>query len=144
MINDDRTFYEERYDDSFMDSGAFIPTHSKRLGILATALILQIYSDETKPFTQNMLVGWLADFGIVCGRKTVGRNLSLLKGFGYPIRKGVGGYYMDSKRFTAEECKFVFQAVRSAPGKLEEEKEDICRRLLRSLTQLELIRREDI
>ena len=70
-MNDDRTFYEERYDDSFMDSGAFIPTHSKRLGILATALILQIYSDETKPFTQNMLVGWLADFGIVCGRKTV-------------------------------------------------------------------------
>ena len=141
---DDKIFFDEWCDDSFMNSGMAISTYPKRLGILATALILQTYSDETRPFTQNMLVGWLADFGIACDRKTMGRNLSLLKRFGYPIRKGVGGYYMESKRFTAEECRFVFQAVRGAPGKAEEEKEDICRRLLRSLTQLELIRQEDV
>ena len=137
-------FFEEWSNDSFMDSGMAIPTYPKRLGILATALILQTYSDETRLFTQNMLVGWLADFGIACDRKTVGRNLSLLKRFGYPIRKAAGGYYMESKRFTTDECRFVFQAVRTAPGKSEEEKENICKRLLRSLSQLELIRQEDV
>ena len=41
-------FFEEWSNDSFMDSGMAIPTYPKRLGILATALILQTYSDYEK------------------------------------------------------------------------------------------------
>lgn len=122
-------FFEEWSNDSFMDSGMAIPTYPKRLGILATALILQTYSDETRLFTQNMLVGWLADFGIACDRKTVGRNIAFLREIGYPIVKTPRGFYMSGKQFTVEETQFIMQAVREATGKSEEGKAQLLTRL---------------
>ena len=52
---------------------------SKKLALLRILHILQKYSDDTHPLTQDDIVDYLyKDYGIEVERKAVGRQLALL------------------------------------------------------------------
>ncbi len=96
----------------------------KKYLILLILKILENESDESRPLTQTAIARVIDDV-FPCDRKTVGRNIRFLIKVGYPIKKTSRGYYLDGKKFTVEEMNFILDAVRSAAGKTELEKESI-------------------
>ena len=60
---------------------------AKKTVILYVLNILKLYSSEEHPISQTAIAQYLNDIKIVCDRKTVGRNISYLQEFGYPIKK---------------------------------------------------------
>lgn len=100
----------------------------KKYLILLVLKILENESDENHPLTQSKIAQAISDV-FPCDRKTVGRNIHFLMKVGYPIKKTSRGFYLDGKKFTVEEITFILDAVRSATGKTETEKDAILRRL---------------
>lgn len=100
----------------------------KKYLILLILKILESGSDERHPLTQSKIAQSISDM-FPCDRKTVGRNIRFLIKVGYPIKKTTKGFYLDGKKFTVDEINFILDAVRSAGGKTETEKDALARRL---------------
>ena len=109
--------------------------HEKKYLILLILKILESESDESHTLTQSKIAQEISEV-FPCERKTVGRNIRFLIKIGYPIKKTSRGFYLDGKKFTVEEVKFILDAVRSATGKTEEEKEALLRRLSKFLVKI--------
>ncbi len=81
---------------------------AKKTIILYVLNIIKRFSSEEHPVSQTAICNYLNDIEISCDRKTVGRNISYLKDFGYPIEKIEGkGYYMDKKALEHLEKYFI-------------------------------------
>ena len=81
---------------------------AKKTVILYVLNILKLYSSEEHPISQTAIAQYLNDIKIVCDRKTVGRNISYLQEFGYPIKKINGkGYYLDKEEMKQNAGKWV-------------------------------------
>jgi biotin operon repressor len=81
---------------------------AKKTVILYVLNIIKLYSSEENPVSQTAISNYLADIGVRCDRKTVGRNIEYLKEFGYPIEKISGkGYYLDRGKMETSEKKLV-------------------------------------
>lgn len=100
----------------------------KKYLILLILKILENESDENHPLTQSKIAQTISDM-FPCDRKTVGRNIRFLMKVGYPIKKTSRGFYLDGKKFTVEEVHFILDAVQTATGKTETEKDALIRRL---------------
>ena len=71
---------------------------AKKTIILYVLSIIKLYSSEEHPVSQTAICNYLNDIHIPCDRKTVGRNITYLQEFGYPIKKvNKKGYYLDEK-----------------------------------------------
>ena len=57
--------------------------------------MLQEGSSKEKPITQTSMAKVLNSIGVACDRKTIGRNISYLVEFGYPVKKIRNGYYIE-------------------------------------------------
>lgn len=101
---------------------------TKKFLILFILKVLETESDPRNPMSQTVLAEYISQ-KYPCDRKTVGRNIKCLKEAGIPIVKTSKGYYLDKKRFTVDEIKFVKDAVLQSNGKTEAEKADIADRL---------------
>ncbi len=95
---------------------------SKKLVLLRTLHVLEYYSDEEHPLTQEEIVKYLEkDYGIVVERKAVGRQVSLLKeAYDYPNspitictdkRKGT---YIEQRAFEDSELRMLIDGVLSS------------------------------
>ncbi len=95
---------------------------SKKLALLRVLHILEYYSDERHPLTQDQIVELLEkDYGIVVERKAVGRQISLLKeAYDYPAspltfvtdkRKGT---YIEQRAFEDSELRMLIDGVLSS------------------------------
>lgn len=85
---------------------------SKKLALLRILQILEQYSDDKHPLTQSEIIARLeADYGIKIERKTVSRNLSLLKEAGYDIINTRQGCYLNSRRFEDAELRVLIDGV---------------------------------
>ena len=81
---------------------------SKKVIILYVLNILKMYSSPSTPVTQSAICTYLNDVGIVCDRKTVGRNIRYLTEFGYPIKRVNGrGYYLLAAELGCTKNKFA-------------------------------------
>lgn len=107
----------------------------KKYLILLVLKILENESDETHPLTQSKIAQEISAV-FPCERKTVGRNIRFLRKVGYPIKKTTRGFYLDGKKFTVEEVKFILDAVRAATGKTETEKDALLSRLSKFLVKI--------
>ena len=80
----------------------------KKLIILYVLNILKSYSSGENPINQSTICNYLRDIGLICDRKTVGRNIKYLIEFGYPIkcvyRKG---YYLTEEDIKSCGGKFI-------------------------------------
>ena len=85
---------------------------SKKLALLRTLQILQQYSDADHVLTQDDIVRYLhTDYGITVERKSVGRNLSLLKEAGVGIESGRFGSYLCERPFEDSELRLLIDSV---------------------------------
>lgn len=101
---------------------------SKKYLIIFVLKILETETDENKPLTQLKIAEIISKI-YSCDRKTVGRNIGFLRTIGYPIIKTAKGYYLDKKKFTVDETRFILNAVISSPERPQGEKQDIANRL---------------
>jgi len=106
----------------------------KKQLILLVLNELNINSDEKHPLTQTQIAKNLSGEKYTCDRKTVCRNVKSLQEMGYPIKKSKRGFYFD-KMFSVEDIAFVKEAIFSAEGKSDYEKEEIARKVVDILTK---------
>ncbi len=95
---------------------------SKKLALLRVLHILEYYSDENHPLTQDQIVALLErDYGIVVERKAVGRQISLLKeAYDYPsspltlVTDKRRGSYIEQRTFEDSELRMLIDGVLSS------------------------------
>ncbi len=95
---------------------------SKKLSLLRVLHILEYYSDGEHPLTQEDIVRYLeSDYGIVVERKSVGRQISLLKeAYDYPnspiviVSDKRKGTYIEQRTFEDSELKMLIDGVLSS------------------------------
>ena len=84
----------------------------KKLALIRVLEILQKYSDEKHPLTQDDILSRLnREYGIVLERKAVGRNLSLLREAGYEIVSTGAGCYLSEREFEDSELQLLIDGV---------------------------------
>ncbi len=95
---------------------------SKQLALLRVLHILEYYSDADHPLTQEEIVRYLEkDYGIVVERKSVGRQISLLKeAYDYPnspiviVTDRRRGTYIEQRAFEDSELRMLIDGVLSS------------------------------
>ncbi len=84
----------------------------KKLALLRVLQILEAYSDYDHPLKQEDILNLLSkDFGIELERKTVGRNIALLKEAGYEIESTKQGCYLAERQFEDSELRLLIDGV---------------------------------
>ena len=84
----------------------------KKLALIRVLEILQKYSDEKHPLTQDDILSRLnREYGIVLELKAVGRNLSLLREAGYEIVSTGAGCYLSEREFEDSELQLLIDGV---------------------------------
>ncbi len=85
---------------------------SKKLALIRIWQILKQYSDYDHPLTQDDIAERLErEYGIIVERKTISRNLSLLKEAGVDIESRRGGSYIELREFEDSELKLLIDGV---------------------------------
>ncbi len=88
---------------------------AKKTLIMRIFQVLSDYSDALHPLTQQQIIDYLErDYGIVCERKAVGRNVSYLKEMGFDIESEAGGTYLASRQFEEGELRLLIDSVLSS------------------------------
>ena len=81
---------------------------AKKTIILYVLNVIKLYSSKEYPVSQTAICNYLNDIHIICDRKTIGRNITYLQEFGYPIRKVDGkGYYLDQNAMKQTNKKLI-------------------------------------
>lgn len=74
--------------------------------------ILEKYTDIERHLTQSEIIDILyKDYGIVCERKAVGRNISFLKEMGFDIESDKSGSYLASRKLDNAELRLLIDSV---------------------------------
>ena len=81
---------------------------AKKTIILYVLNIIKLYSSEEHPVSQTVICNYLNDIKVPCDRKTVGRNITYLQEFGYPIKKvNKKGYYLDKNEMEQNSKRWI-------------------------------------
>lgn len=95
--------------------GANMALEAKKTLIMRIYQILEEYSDDEHPLTQQDIIDLLErDYGIECERKAVGRNLSYLKEMGFDIESCKGGSYLATRKIENAELRLLIDSVLSS------------------------------
>ncbi|MEE3362813.1 MAG: transcriptional regulator [Anaerovoracaceae bacterium] len=87
----------------------------KKLALIRIWQILKEYSDYDHPLTQEDISRRLEnDYGITIERKTIGRNISLLREAGADIESTRGGSYLRGREFEDSELHMLIDGVLSS------------------------------
>jgi len=74
--------------------------------------ILEKYSDESNPLTQQQIINLLKkEYHITCERKAVARNIAKLREMGCDIKSDRKGSYLVDKEFTESELRLLIDSV---------------------------------
>lgn len=106
----------------------------KKQLILLVLNELTVNSSEIEPLTQTQIAENISGKQFTCDRKTVCRNIKFLQDMGYPIKKSRRGFYFN-REISAGDIDFVKEAILSANGRNEEEKEELALKVARILTK---------
>ncbi|MDO4846797.1 MAG: hypothetical protein Q3968_01520 [Clostridiaceae bacterium] len=91
--------------------------YNQKLKILFLLKDLLENSDEQHPLDAEELILYLKNRGIDCERKSVYRDISILKEYGYDILKTKtpkSGYYIGVRDFELAEVRLLCDAVQAA------------------------------
>ena len=84
----------------------------KKLSLIRILEILANYSDSEHPLMQKDIIHYLSvNYGIEVDRKTVGRDIALLKDAGYEIDSSKKGSYLVERRFEDSELRLLIDGV---------------------------------
>ncbi len=83
----------------------------KKLYIMQTLEVLKKYSDVNHHLKQKDIIKYLQlEYGVICERKAVARNISNLQDMGYEIEKD-NGYYLLERTFEDSELRLLIDSV---------------------------------
>ena len=103
---------------------------SKKLALIRIFQILHECSDADHPLTQEEIAEILKrDYGIEVERKSIGRNISLLKEAGYDIESSRTGSYLASRDFDDAELRLLIDGVLSSKHITASYSKDLIERL---------------
>lgn len=87
-------------------------TNPKKIIILRMLEILTKYSDADHKLKHSEILRILdKDYGIICERKAIARNLKLLDDAGYEIGFEESGVYLISRRFDPSEIRYMIDSI---------------------------------
>lgn len=87
-------------------------TLPRKTWIMLILDILERYSDEEHPLTQQKIINLLkAEHKVSCERKSVSRNIVRLREMGYNIHSDRNGSYLVEKDFTDSELRLLIDSV---------------------------------
>ena len=105
----------------------------RKIKLLKLLELLRSDSDERNPMTTSDLCGRLEKMGIVCDRRTLSKDISLLNEHGYEIMSTtVGhekGYYIDDRGFSVPELKILIDAVQASSFITEKKTRELVEKL---------------
>ena len=105
----------------------------RKIKLLKLLELLRLDSDESNPMTTSDLCGRLEKMGIVCDRRTLSKDISLLNEHGYEIMSTtVGhekGYYIDDRGFSVPELKILIDAVQASSFITEKKTRELVEKL---------------
>ena len=91
---------------------------NSKLKLLVLADILEKQTDEEHTFTANELCEKLRNEGIPAERKSIYKDIDVLREFGYDIikstEKGNTGYFLGERKFQEAEIRLISDAVQAA------------------------------
>lgn len=103
---------------------------SKKLALTRIKEIFETYSDFEHPLTQNDIAEHLDhDYGINIDRKTIGRNISLLKETGIEIESDHRGSYLGSRLFEDSELRMLIDGILCSKYITAKHSEDLINRI---------------
>ncbi len=103
----------------------------KKLYILYILEVLKKYSDADHKLRQQDIIKHIeADYGVVCDRKTISRNLTDLMEAGYEIDHESDGYYYDGRPFEDSELRLLIDSVLSSRYIPKKQADDLVKRLI--------------
>ena len=105
----------------------------RKIKLLKLLELLRSDSDESNPMTTSDLCGRLEEMGILCDRRTLSKDISLLNEHGYEIMSTtVGhekGYYIDDRGFSVPELKILIDAVQASSFITEKKTRELVEKL---------------
>ena len=105
----------------------------RKIKLLKLLELLRSDSDESNPVTTSDLCGRLEEMGILCDRRTLSKDISLLNEHGYEIMSTtVGhekGYYIDDRGFSVPELKILIDAVQASSFITEKKTRELVEKL---------------
>lgn len=103
----------------------------KKLYILYILEILKRYSDADHRLTQQDIIRYMEkDYGAVCDRKTISRNIGDLMEAGYEIEHDRQGYYFDGRTFEDSELRLLIDSVMASRYIPKKHADDLVGRLI--------------
>ena len=104
----------------------------KKLALIRIMEIFYRYSDESHPIKQDEIKKYLkSDYGIIVDRKTIGRNVSLLKESGLQIESTRAGSYIDERLFEDAELRLLIDGVLASKHITAKYSKDLIEKLCR-------------
>lgn len=90
----------------------------RKIKLLKLLDLLRQDSDEQHPMTTHQLCARLDELGIICDRRTLSRDISLLNEHGYEIMDTTVGhekaYFVEDRGFSIPELKILMDAVQAS------------------------------
>ena len=101
----------------------------KQNRLLILHKILQREANEENPLTSSKILELLKQKGLSPDRKTLYRDLNILKATHIPIKKNGRAYYIVQGDFTISELRILCDAARSAKFLLESERKALLKKI---------------
>ena len=90
----------------------------RKIKLLKLLELLRQDTDEQHPMTTNQICARLAQMGILCDRRTLSKDITLLNDQGYEVMDTpVGhekGYFVEDRSFSIPELKILMDAVQAS------------------------------
>ena len=110
---------------------------NQKLKLLFVLDMLVRESDENNPVDIEQILLYLKNHGIVCERKSVYNDISILKEFGYDIlhtKTPKNGYFLASRDFEEAEIRLLYDAVQAANFISPKKSAQLCDKILQLLS----------
>lgn len=110
---------------------------NQKLKLLLVLDLLVRQSDENNPVDIEQILLFLKNHGIVCERKSVYNDISILKEFGYDIlhtKTPKNGYFLASREFEEAEIRLLCDAVLAANFISPKKSAQLCEKILKQLS----------
>ncbi len=110
-----------------------IKDNKQKIKLLQLNEMLRQESDPEHPLRTVVICDKLKTFGISCDRRTLSKDIKVLREFGFDIKeKMIGhekGYYVDQRGFSVAELKIMIDAIQAASFVTKDKTDDLVYRI---------------
>ncbi len=110
-----------------------VKDNCQKIKLLKIVEMLRQESDPEHPLKTVIICKKLTKMGITCDRRTLSKDIAVLRDYGYDIgSKMIGhekGYYVDRRGFSVAELKIIIDAIQAATFVTKDKTDDLVKRV---------------